>query len=436
VVALTAIAPAVYLKRDGLLRAVIAFKVYHEHIFTAPQMSDESVGRRLTETAQFYWDFAGFVIARQRRLKQFQPALKPLVKEIVRRQSAGEGMQYSMHVYRQIRWLLNYTPDVRQTQAQIAALSHSLTLPPSQQQSATEQQLSDGSWGLGFTSWYFRLYYSVDDVNHCRANPRYPFSFLDRINSPEKLTGVLDSDLMDDFTKTAAFNEDKLNETFSALARILFATEPTTCYAFQPGLRTALREFVTSWQNPADGWWGQWLLDRRGRIWKMDDLSMTFHVISDLQGQVPHLDMVAEHLLRIDDVNFPAGIRLNSHYENHLNWDAVRMFRYAWPALDSPTRQRARAEIASMLHWCLTQSLQPDGSFRVSDLDDTLGDAYEYGVNFLVEVGYFNREKRFWTDQAFPDADAVRARIEAKLSSAGLHGGLRDAYETLLTGQE
>lgn len=435
VIGLLLLAAAIYIKRQALERAVIAFRLYHAHIFTPPPMPGESGWSRLAESTQFYWDFAGFVTAREARLKQFKPVLKPLVEEIVRRQSAGEGMQYSVHIYREVRWLLNFTPDVEEARAEVDKLRQSLTLPPSQQQLAAEQQPSDGSRGLGFTSWYLRLYYSVDDVQRCRAKPRYPFSFLDPINSPEKLRAVLDSDLMDNFTETREFNEEKLNETFSALARMLFATEPTGCYAFHPRLRTALKDFVAQWQNPTDGWWGQWLVDRQRKVWKMDDVSMTFHVISDLHGQVPRLDLIADHLLQVDDVNFPAGIRFNGHYENHLNWDAVKIFRYAWPTLDTAARKRVKAEISRMLRWCLTESYQPDGSFKVSDLDETLGDTYEYGVDFLQEAGYFHCQDRFWTDQDFPDAEAVRKHIEAKLKSIGLHDGFKDAYETLETGK-
>jgi hypothetical protein len=436
VFALLVLALVVYIKREGLERAVIAFRVYQAHIFTVPPMPNESEWHRLGERAQFYWDFAGVVLARAKRLKEFNPTLRPLVKELVHRQSAGEGMQYSMHIYREIRWRLNFTPDTDGTRVEIAELRRSLALSSSEQELATEQQSSDGSWGLGFTAWYLRLYYSVAEAKRCRANPRYPLSFLDRINSPEKLTAVLDSDLMDNFTKTREFKEEELNETFSALARILFATQPTGCYALHPGLRAALRDFVAHWQNPATGCWGQWLVDRQGRIWEMDDISMTFHVVSDLHGEVPHLDLIAKRLLQLDDVDFPAGIRFNRHYENHLNWDAVKIFRYSWPTLDTGTRERVRAEISHMLHWCLTKSYQPDGSFKVSDLDDTLGDAFEYGVDFLQEVGYFNHQNRFWTNQDFPNAKAIHDRIEAKLKSTGLHDpGLKDAYQNLQSGE-
>jgi hypothetical protein len=431
------VALCVFINRVQLMRAVIAYKIWHAQIFTPPPMSSESAWHRLTESTQFYWDFADFVMARNQRLKQFDPVLKPLVKEIARRESSGEEMGYSMHIYREIRWLINSTANDKETQAQIANLRSSLTLPSSQQHLATEQQSSDGSWGLGLSSWYLRLYYSVDQVKKCRANPQYPLTFLDQINSPEKLTAVLDSDLMDNFTVTQEFDEEKLNETSSALARILFTPELTDCYAFHPGLNLAFSDFINHWQNPVDGWWGQWLVDRQGRVWKMDDLSMTFHMLSDTHGQVPHLDLIAKRMLQLDDANFPAGVRFEGQYNNHLNWDAVKIFRYAWPQLDAATRQQVRDEISKMLHWCLTESYSPDGSFKENALDDTPGDAYRYGVWFLQEAGYFQPKDRFWTDQDFPDAPAVHARIQAKLKATGLgDSGLSEAYESLQTGKE
>jgi hypothetical protein len=215
------------------------------------------------------------------------------------------------------------------------------------------------------------------------------------------------------------------------MARLLYSNKPID-YAFDPGLKDALREFVDRWQNPATGCWGQWVVDRHGRIWKMDDMAMTFHVISDLHGNVPHRDLIAKRVLQLDRAEFPAGIRLNGHYENHLNWDVVIILRYAWPDLDEATRQQARAEISKMLDWCLTQSVQPDGSFRVSDLDDTVGDAYYYGVSFLRDAGYFRPQDRFWTSQNFPESAAVHDRIEAKLKSIGLNDpGLKDAWDML-----
>ena len=432
ILALFVVSLLVYATRQDLKRALAAVAIARAHVFTAPpQDPGESRWQRFRDAAEFYWDFANIPTARQQRLDLLNPALRPLVREIDRRQAAGEDMHYSMHIYREIRWRLNFTPDIAGTRAEIDLLRQSLATKD-RQKLAREQQASDGSWGMGIDAWYLRLYYSVEDVRGCHAPPRYPLAFLDRIDSPEKLSAQLDADLHDDFTRTGVFNREETDETFSAVARLLFASTPASCYVFDSRLRGALRAFVRRWQNPATGCGGQWLVDREGKIWKMDDMAMTFHVVSDLRGDVDYKDRIARRLLQLDRVNFPAGILFDGHYENHLNWDAVKIFRMAWPTLDETTRQEARAEIARMLEWCLTRSYQPEGSFRVSELDDTPGDAFRYGIWFLQESGYFQRRDRFWTDREFPDADRVRRRIEARLQKIGLNDpALHEAYDTL-----
>ncbi len=429
--AVLVLAAILYFSRECLLHCAIAYRVYHAHIFTPPPPSPgESRFHRIQSDVQFYWDFAEIHIAREKRLQQVDPVLRPLVKQITLAQADGQDMHYSMHIYREIRWLLNFTSNLNATWSGVTALRRSLS-ESERQKLATEQQ-PDGSWGLGINIWYLKLYYSVDHVEQCIGNPKYPMIFLDRINSPENLKAELDSDLHNDFTRTGAFNREKLDETFSALARLLFEGKRPSCYLFHPELDEALRSFVDLWQNAETGCWGQWLLDRHGRMWKMDDMAMTFHVVSDLRGQVKHLDQIARRLLEIEGLDFPAGLRFSGHYENHLNADAVIILRYAWPTLDAATRERARHEISRMLAWCLSKSLQRDGSFKTSDLDDTTSDAYEYGVWFLDEVGYFNKQKRFWTDQEFPNAQSVRSRIAGRLRATGLTDpSLKGTYDVL-----
>jgi hypothetical protein len=432
--AILGLAFVLWFARQPLKRIAIATRTWQADIFTPPSLvPGESHWSHFREEAQFYWDLSGLRIAWAQRLKELNPILKPLVKDIERRQNAGEDIEYSMHIYSEIRWRLNFTPDVETTRRRITDLRQSLD-ESEQQKMAGQQQPTDGSWGLGLDVWYLRLYYSVDHVKAV-GKPKYPMLFLDRINSPEKLTTQLNSDLYDNFLQTSVFNREELDETFSALARLLFSSKPTA-YAFHPQLRDSLRQFAERWQNPATGCWGQWMVDRKGRVWKMDDMGVTFHVVSDLHGQVGQLDRIAKRLLQLDRVNFPAGIRFNGHYENHLNWDAVKILRIAWQYLDDATKQQARSEISRMLEWCLSQSLQPDGSFKVSDLDETPSDAYRYGIWFLQETGYFRPADRFWTKRDFPESRAVRARIAAKLNSIGLSDpGLREAYETLQTAQ-
>ena len=419
-----------FLGRVQLQRGITAFMIYHKHIFiSTSKNTNESWFKQLENNTLFYWDIAELRIAQKKRLKQFNPILKPLVKEIVRRQASGEGMQYSMNIYREIRWRLNFTADTVSTRMKMNELRESLS-QLSLQKLGKMQQSSDGSWGAGIGVWYLRLYYSVDQVVDS-LHTRYPYSFLDRINSPEKLKQQLEADLYDDFTKTRVFNREELDETFSGITRLL-KKKKKIAYPFHPQLDSTLIDFVKHWQNPETGCWGQWLIDRQGKVWKMDDMGITFHVITDLHGQVEHKDLIAKRLLELENVDFPTGIRFNGDYNNHLNWDAVKIFRYAWPTLDTETREKIRTEISKMLNWCLTKSYQPDGSFKTSDLDDTLGDAYSYGVSFLNETGYFKSKKRFWTNQPFPEAKTVHDRIKSKIISIGLNDPeLKDAFETL-----
>ncbi len=427
-----------FLLRIQFLQAVTAYEIARAHVLIPPPRANESAFRYYIENAEFYWDFADFRIARERRLKQLNPALKPLVAEITRRQASGDQMQYSMHLYREIRWRLNFTPDVAATRARIEDLRQSLS-DPGIQKLGTEQDSADGSWGRPIDVWYLKLYYSVDEVTDSTRDhpPQYPLRFLGPINSPDLLAAHLDAVLHNDITRTGVFNREELDETFSALARLLFAHKQKLHYPFHPKLQDALRQFVLHWQNPATGCWGQWLVDRHGRVWKMDDVGMTFHVVSDLHGNVPHLDRVAGRVLDLDNVNFPVGIRFDGHYENHLNWDVVKILKAAWPSLDEATRARGTSEIDRMLDWCLKNSLQPDGSFKISELDDTLGDAYYYGVSFLDDAGYFDKSKRFWSDKDFLDAPAVRTKIQSRLRSTGLADPhMKEAYEILQASEQ
>jgi hypothetical protein len=148
VAALLAIATILFALRSQIERGIIAYRIYRAGSFIPPSASGESQWKRRWRNARFYWDFSELHIARDRRLKQLNPELRPLIRELNRRQVAGQNMQYSMHIYREIRWRLNFTPDAAKTRARIEDLRRSLN-QPQQQVQATQQQTDDGSWGMG-----------------------------------------------------------------------------------------------------------------------------------------------------------------------------------------------------------------------------------------------------------------------------------------------
>jgi len=55
--------------------------------------------------------------------------------------------------------------------------------------------------GVDDTEWFFKLDASYDQITALASQgqvPKYPVHFLDRINSPEKLTGYLNHLLISD----------------------------------------------------------------------------------------------------------------------------------------------------------------------------------------------------------------------------------------------
>jgi hypothetical protein len=402
-----------YAARVSLIRAYIAYRIERAHVLHP----ETKVG--IAAESRFYWDVAALRLQRDERARQFESELKSLAKLISKRQNQGKNVALSVQIYREVRWWVNFTADQEMTRRRIADLQASLA--PGVDQGIAEQQLeSDGSWGAGYTVWFMKLYGSVNDALANGAVPKRPMQFLDRINSPEKLTAHLRSILRDDFTQSGIINRQELDETASALARLLVG-DVSAAYRWQPGVKEAFLKFVDDWQNPQTGCWGVWFVDRAGTVWTQDDVGITFHMVSDCGSAVKHLDRIARRVLQLTAAEFPAGIRMKGHYENHLNWDVVKILRDAWPQLDEQTRGEARAEISRMLKWCLAESYQPDGSFKVSDLDDTAGDAMQYGFRFLRDAGFFSKSKRFWTDEDFPQSDVVRARIEARRAAMGLN---------------
>jgi len=95
--------------------------------------------------------------------------------------------------------------------------------------------------GLGLDVWYLRLYYSVDYVKGAAGKPKYP---LARETHGTTQFGPL----WQLHPNQGVFNREELDETFSALGRLLFSSE-RTAYDCDPQLRDSLRQFVEHWQT-------------------------------------------------------------------------------------------------------------------------------------------------------------------------------------------
>jgi hypothetical protein len=87
---------------------------------------------------------------------------------------------------------------------------------PEREGIAGTQNVEDGSWGKCFESWPLKLMASYD---HRGDSGLVPFRFLDRVNSPQKLTEYLTSIATSDIAKTGIDHTYDLNRSLSDLMR-------------------------------------------------------------------------------------------------------------------------------------------------------------------------------------------------------------------------
>lgn len=361
----------------------------------------------------------------QRRL-----TLIPLEKRVSEEEAQGRKVTCSYQILTETRWLMGYTADFRRIDKRLDDLKESLAHPEKEALAELEDP-KDGSWGGCYTEWFERLDISYDMLQMEMARgtvPRYRMSLLDRINSPGKLKAYFASITTSDVAHTGLDNRKELNAAFIDLIRLINAGEPAG-YPWNPHLKQTVMELtLNTYRNQKTGWWGETYI-HNGKREYIDDLSMTFHIVCALQGKVALLDRLATTLFAVKDLDYPVGWREHGVQSNHNNMDVIVLMRASWKSMTNAQRQRAAEEIREMLHWCLTESLQPNGSFLRGDgEDESIEEAEHFGVAFLARIGYFDKTNRFWTDKNFPAAEANRQRIIAFIKAHESSGATGGAY--------
>jgi hypothetical protein len=360
--------------------------------------------------------------------------LSALKAEMVAAESKGIPNVCAHQILFEAGTLLMTTADFKRVDRRIGDLVTAIARP------SADKQDADGLWGNCSEQWYLKLDNTFDHLNiesHGRSDdaPPQPMPrFLDRVNTPAKLRAYLDSVAVSDVQHEGVDHGLELNLAISDLLRLLVLGEPMG-YKVDPVLHDAFLEMLIGpYRNHQTGFWGE-RFRRDGREDFVDDISTTFHIVSYLKGKVPEMPQLLDTLFALKSLNSPAGWLSMGQYWNHNNVDVVTEFRYAWPVATAAQRQMIAAEIDRMLSWCLKDSLQPDGSFKLTVGDPSTAYAEYFGTAFLARIGYFNRALRFWTDRDFPEADEVKQRIrrfaEKNKDSDPSGGGYQDVLGEL-----
>ncbi len=366
-------------------------------------------------------DFRAYDPQYRPKINKCKDELEQLRQEMFRQAKSGRKTPCARQIYVEAHWLVQYTANFDRIEKRLQALRDLLKQsadPPE----AKEQSPVDGSFNPCNQAWFYKVDAACDKLvvmQYLDAKPKRPLRFLDEINSPDKFRAYMDRLLIADVRKTGEDTRFELNLSGTDLVRLILGTLPSG-YAFHPQLKAAMLDYVDNkWQDPQTGFWGCWFKTQDGGIRKTADMSATFHIIHYREGKVKRWPQIIQTTLAMKNLEWPYGWLQEGQMSDHHNYDVVSLFHYGWPAMTAAQKATAKTEIRKMLDFCLTKSLKPDGSFNLGD-EGTIGEFFEFPCLFLHEIGFFSKENRYWTSEAFPQAKAIAKRIARKIKELQL----------------
>ena len=370
----------------------------------------------------------------------FAKKLGLVTTQLITLQNQDQNMACSDQLLIEARWLLQHTTDWGRLDAQLGKLTQSLR--ETNQHWANRQSPEDGAWGACYEEWFLKLDATIDPLGQLADQgeaPQYPLVFLERIGEPESLLAYLEGLLVSDIAATGMDQRDELGAVTAALSQLLFKDDLHRLVSQQrqgsvidEEYVDSYQDFLDSWQDPETGYWGAWYRSE-GKVFKSEDLSLTFHTISYRDGRVNYWPKIIDTTLAIKPYEYPYGWMHNGTYKHHNNYDVVKILRYGWPHMNDEQKRRARVELAEMLEWCLKGPMEADTLFAIDpSFYSNRANYYYYGVSFLDEIGYWDKARRFWTDRDFPEARTLCHRIKAKLTALSLDAPLAKAAEEKL----
>jgi len=355
-------------------------------------------------------------LTKHEALAQRMTALK---QQVFALELAGRPMVCAHQLLAEASWRLSSTADWSRIEDQLSQLAR-LVAHPETDRTPDYQNPTDGSWGRCLSAWFFRLdtsYNHIADLAAAGEAPPYSPLFLDRVNDPTRLQEYLSGIALSDIAHEGIDHRRELNNALADLMRLILKDEPST-YHWDERLKTTLMSLILGpLRDPASGFWGETY--RRGNTKvHVQDLGMTFHVIRYLHGEAPDWPKVTDTLLAIKGLPYPQGWMRGNSYLTHDLYDVVALMHMGWAHASGAQQAAMGKEIGSMLRWCLTNTVRPDGSVVVMADDDSVEAATYNAVSFLHEIGYFTRAERFWTGQDFPAASHLASKLKNRISAA------------------
>jgi hypothetical protein len=330
---------------------------------------------------------------------------------LAERELSGIDTSCPRAIQLEARWRTNSTSDYDAAARSVERLRKALD--ESDEPTALEQD-AEGSFAPCTDEWFLKLDRSTDQLL-ARAWPwRLPPVFLEPIDDPIRMVTYLQDLCWSDVKRRGRDNRKELNLAISVIARLVLRGGQAG-YLSHPSSVSVFERFVQDWQDPETGFFGVTYVLEDGHDIRTTDLSLTFHVARYAPHLVRSWHTLVDTLIAMKHAAYPQGWLEHGKMSDHNNYDVAELFARGWSRMTATQRSTASTAIDHMLAWCLTESVCSDGSIKDPDKGDMIPDSYYFAAAFLDTIGFFQREKRFWTDKEFPDTEKIRIAMIGQL---------------------
>ena len=341
------------------------------------------------------------------------PEICALHRRLCDAEASGADTSGVRLAMREVCWRLEYTGDAAVARAAMARLRQyaAMPAPPS-----AFRRNEDGSWGIPTGIWFLKLDASIDHMlaeEAAAALPRAPF--LDRINDPLRLRAYLDGLVLSRPAAEGLDRRKELNLSTANLVRLILRRRPAG-YPWDLRLEAVIRRFIADWQDPTTGFFGA-AYEVDGRVLRMTDLSITFHIARYLDGEIGHWRRLIDTLFEISGGRYPYGWLDAEGMTSHNNYDVAVLLRLGWREMRPDQRRRASAELDRLFGWCIESALAPDGTLLARTAGEALPESYYFTIAFLDTLEVFAGGLPFWRDRPLPRTGGLAARLRAKLGA-------------------
>jgi hypothetical protein len=369
-----------------------------------------------------------------RHREYFGQRLEEMSEALARAQSDGHNLYCSEQMYLEAKWLHRYTAHWARIEDKLQRIEESLS--DRDQEFAREQSPVTGMWGACYEAWFMQLGATISELERLALTgepARYEIRPTGQIKTGKRLIDLLQDLLVSDIANTGVNNRGELGSLMTSFSQAAFKTHIremllTTSGAANPentlaAQIEAFRFFLDGSQDRETGYWGAWYIDK-GRVHKALDLSMTYHIVAYLEGDVPRWPSIIETTMAIENERYPFGWLHNGRHNNHNLYDVAKILKFGWPHMDDEQRATSQEKIDWMIRWSLENTLTEDNKFiHDPSFSDSLADEYYFGVSLYDVVGLWNEERRFWTKRPIEYAAApICCQIKQEIEQSGWDG--------------